>query len=164
MNHEICQASKEHLIEVFELWIKLMDIHKELDPVFFAKINEQGYKDDLKKYFYHPDASIYVCILEGKIVGYVTATFTDRHLSYNSLKYCTIGDIMVDKDFQRKGIGRLLYNSVVDWAKLKKADRVELDVIHKNIESYKFFRKLKFQNSWHTLELKLQNVTPTNFL
>ena len=75
---------------------------------------------------------------------------------YNSINYCTIEDLMVDSQFRKEGIGKSLIEYVVDWAKPYNAERIELHVIHKNTKGYDFFKKIGFQDSWHTLNLPIK--------
>lgn len=156
MNYEICKAVKENLDEVIELWRKLMEEHKDMDPVFFANINEERYKKDIMNCFLYPDeATMFVCIIEGKVIGYITAALLKRYQYYNNISYCIIDDIMVNSQYRNVGIGKSLIENVKNWAKQHNAERIELNIIHENKVEHDIFKKQGFQDSWHSLVLTL---------
>ena len=154
MKYEICEAVEGNLDEVFELWKKLMEEHKQMDPVFFSDIDEGLYYDDIKEHFSNPWKTIFVSICEGKVIGFLTAYIT-YETRYNSFCYCIIGDIMVDSQYRKEGIGKSLIENAKNWARLNDAERISLNVIHKNTKGYSFFKKQEFQDSWHILEMNL---------
>jgi len=154
MEYKICEAAKGNLEEVVPLWRELMEIHKELDPASFAGINEELYKQELLEHYISDTKEIFVSIYNGLVVGYITASIWTG-FRYNTIKYCTIGDLMVDSHFRKEGIGTSLIETVKNWAKQKNAERIELSLIHKNTKGYEFFKRYGFQDSWHQLDLKL---------
>ena len=154
MKYEIRLAREENLDEVFELWKKLMEEHKKMDPAFFSDIDEGLYKNGLIEFYFSNAKEIFVAICEGKIVGYISTSIWIGSL-YNTMLSCIIDDLMVDSQYRKMGIGKALIEKMKDWADENMADRIELNVIHKNTKGYEFFKRYGFQDSWHKLELNL---------
>ena len=59
--------------------------------------------------------------------------------------YCKIGNIAVEKDFRRKGIGNALTLKVLETAKNLGVNRTKLEVCTKNYEAIKLYEALGFQ-------------------
>lgn len=52
--------------------------------------------------------------------------------------------LMVDKDFRRDGVGRMLMESIIDISKKMKFKKVKLDLFSDNLPAYNLYKKLGF--------------------
>ncbi|MEN9693175.1 MAG: hypothetical protein RLZZ330_819 [Actinomycetota bacterium] len=119
-------------IQIMQNWHlpAVMEIEKDL----FAK--EAWSKDVFQSELdLIPDQRMYwVAINEGKVIGYSGVAVIDD--------FADVATIAVAKDFQKQGIGRVLFQHILDYAKEHHANRVLLEVRTNNegaIEMYKKF-------------------------
>jgi len=66
-----------------------------------------------------------------------------------------IEDFCVDRDYQRHGIGKVLYEEVVKTAEAWQADSLELNVWEINEEARKFYDAIGFKAKSTRMEFKL---------
>lgn len=151
---QIQKATAEHLDEIVLLWLKLMNLHKKIDPDFFVDTDDYigEYKINLDWNLRNPLGMLFIATIDTKIVGYVTADISySKHSSYNSSNYCTIGDIMVDEDYHHLGIGKLFIEEIKKWAKSKSTYKIDLNVFSKNTKALRFFKNQGFEDNFNNL-------------
>ena len=135
---EIEDFNKVHrlIMQVHKLHVKeRTDIYKDVDPMNFEE-----FKNELSNI-----NNIYlVAQLENKIVGICFSQI--KEISNNRImkdrKILNIGDICIDKKYQRNGIGKKLYNQIVKIAKEKNIHNVELMVWKFNKNAISFYENL----------------------
>ncbi len=135
---EIEDFNKVHrlIMQVHKLHVKeRTDIYKDVDPMNFEE-----FKNELSN-----SNNIYlVAQLENKIVGICFSQI--KEIANNRImkdrKILNIGDICVDEKYQRNGIGKKLYNQIVQIAKEKNIHNVELTVWKFNKNAIKFYENL----------------------
>ena len=133
-------ATKQEIPEVIGL---LYDLgrprpKKDSDVDVFRKL--------VKKYLDDTDKSILVAVVDQiEIVGAVSIIFLSR---LNQITYeMYIPELIVEKKYQRKGIGKNLIDACINLAKEKNCHRIRLESGHKRIESHQFYEKLNFIHS-----------------
>lgn len=154
---QIQKATAEHLDEIVSLWLKLMNLHKELDPNFFADTDNsiEEYKMNLDWNFRDTMSILFIATCNNKIIGYVTANISwFKYSSYNSNNYCTLGDIMIDKNYRHLGIGKLFIEEIKKWAKSESTHKIVLDVFSKNTKALSFFKNQGFNDNFNNLILE----------
>ena len=135
---EIEDFNKVHrlIMQVHKLHVKeRTDIYKDVDPMNFEE-----FKNELSN-----SNNIYlVAQSENKIVGICFSQI--KEISNNRImkdrKILNIGDICVDEKYQRNGIGKKLYNQIVQIAKEKNIHNVELMVWNFNKNAIRFYGNL----------------------
>ena len=111
------------------------DIYKDVDPM-----NYDEFKTELSN-----NNNIYlVAELENEIVGICFSNI--KEISNNKImkdrKILHIENICIDKKHQKKGIGKKLYEQIVQLAKEKNIDNIELMVCGFNENAIKFYKNL----------------------
>ncbi|MEM3622292.1 MAG: GNAT family N-acetyltransferase [Candidatus Bathyarchaeia archaeon] len=91
--------------------------------------------DELKE---NPDLS-FVAVCNGKIIGYVQADLCNDE--------AVLEDIVVDKEYQGKGIGKILLNKELKALKQKKVKVVLAEVHYKCASAIPFYYKHDFRIS-----------------
>lgn len=96
----------------------------------------------LNKILENPDNCVYVAIDNKIVVGWIHGFYS---LRVESDFFVEIGGLVVNEDFRKNGIGKKLVERVIEWASLKKCDkvRVRCNVLRK--ESHRFYEKIGFE-------------------
>ncbi|MGQ9507083.1 MAG: GNAT family N-acetyltransferase [Candidatus Bathycorpusculaceae bacterium] len=91
--------------------------------------------DELKE---NPDLS-FVAVYNGKVVGYVQADLCNDE--------AILEDIVVDREYQGKGIGKILLNKELEALKKKKVKAVLAEIHYKCASAIPFYYKHNFRIS-----------------
>ena len=86
---------------------------------------------------------VYVAILDGRIVGSTTMLIEPKFI-HNGGNVAHIEDVVVSKDYQRKGIGEMLMRSLLDLAKDNNCYKTILDCTD---EVKPFYEKIGFKRT-----------------
>lgn len=111
------------------------DIYKDVDPIS---------ADEFKNGLLNNNNIYLVAELKNKIVGICFSHI--KEVSNNKImkdrRILHIEDICVDENYQKRGIGKKLYSQIVELAKEKKIDNIELMVWGFNKKAIKFYENL----------------------
>jgi len=155
--YQITTATEKHTEEIVQLWTKLMAIHKELDADYFSEIDNTigEYKSDIQWHIKHNSNIVYIAIVDDIIVGYATAYLvfiSNSHYNLNS--NCTVGDIMIEPNYQHLGIGKTFIEEIKKWSKSEGISRINLNVFSKNKRALSFFKNQGFEEQFNNLVLE----------
>ena len=127
------------------------------DALAIADLSEQwGYQSTkenmlrcLHKIKNNSDHVIYVMLKDDQMIGWIHGIYS---LRVESAPFVEIGGLVVDKDFRRHGLGKLLINKIVEWSLFRNCHiiRVRCNIIRE--EANAFYGKIGFK------EIKRQNV------
>lgn len=73
-----------------------------------------------------------VAVEDGRVVGYVTLTAQTEH------GIAWVGDLVVDRSWRRQGVGTLLLESAIRWARDQRLSRLVIEVQTKNYPAIRF--------------------------
>ena len=138
-NMIIRKLQKEDLQNGFLLTLdslrKSSDIDKKTAEKIFDKINS------------NPDHIIAVAEIDGKIVGSTTLLIEIKFI-HNGGKVGHIEDVVVDKNYQRKGIGVKIIRYLLEYAKNNGCYKTILDCAD---DVKPFYEKLGFKHNANAL-------------
>ena len=124
------------IMQVHKLHVsKRNDIYKDIDPMNFEE-----FKTELSN-----SNNIYlIAEFENEIVGICFSQIKEilNNKIIKNRKFLHIEDICVDENYQKKGIGKKLYNQILELAKEKNIDDIELMVWGFNENAIKFYENL----------------------
>lgn len=83
-----------------------------------------------------------VAIFESKIIGWIHSFYA---LRLESDAFVEIGGLVVHDQYRNKGVGKLLVDSITQWAKDKECKTIRVRCNTKRIESHLFYEKINFQ-------------------
>lgn len=130
------QGVHKLIMQVHKLHVcKRNDIYKDVDPMNFEE-----FKTELSN-----NNNIYlIAEFENKIVGICFSQMKEilNNKIMKNRKILHIEDICVDEGYQKKGIGKKLYNQIVQLAKENNIDNIELMVWGFNENAIKFYKNL----------------------
>jgi len=94
-----------------------------------------------KKIKSNPNHYVYVAILDGRVVGSTTMIIEPKFI-HNGGNVAHIEDVVVSKEHQGKGIGKILMNSLLELAKDNNCYKIILDC---SDELKPFYEKIGFK-------------------
>jgi len=132
-----------------------------------AFVDNQKYDPDLlmdwapsekgKKYFIkmltNPDSQCFVAEDSGVLVGYIV--LSERFIDYRKSRCVEINDVGVSPAYQSKGIGSMLIQKAIEWAKGKGYQKMYVNCYFKNTRGISFYKKNKLAKIDLGLEMNI---------
>lgn len=89
------------------------------------------------------------CVLVAEAEGQVVGMCTGQLLVSTAEGGLSllVEDVVVDQQWRRRGVGRLLMTAISDWAKAKKVSRLQLLADRNNEAGLDFYRSLGWQTT-----------------
>ena len=103
------------------------------------------------------NSEVYVAARDGDVVGYATVQLheTRPYPVVRPRRFAVIDEIAVAESAQRQGIGRLLIDAAVGWARERGASAIELNVFEFNEAALAFYEDVGFTSIARRLALPL---------
>ena len=125
----------------------VQNLHAQAAPKLFRvdapqDLVEAGFRDMVS------DPTAFCLVAEkGEPVGYLYATFRYRAETWfrPAHRICNISHVSVEREHQRRGIGRALFERLFQEAASRGYERIELDVWSFNVEAREAFERLGFR-------------------
>jgi ribosomal protein S18 acetylase RimI-like enzyme len=140
-----------------ELLSQVLEVHHHARPDIF-KSGAKKYTDaELDGILADESRPIFVAEENGEVLGYAFCIFV-QHKDSNILtdiKTLYIDDLCVDENIRGKGIGRALYNFVVEYAKTCGCYNVTLNVWADNKSALAFYESIGLHKQKIGMELIL---------
>lgn len=95
----------------------------------------------------------YIAYLNNKPVGYVALAI--KNFGYRKSKYVEIENIGVEPEFRSQGIGKIMIEESVKWAKKQKATKLFVSAYWDNKQAIKFYKKNGFYESGLELDKRI---------
>ena len=110
--------------------------------------NQLGYESThekihrrLSEILNHADNCVFVILDNENIVGWIHGFYTMR---IESDSFIEIGGMLVDKNYRRKGIGRMLIQKIIEWAHEKKINKIRVRCNSLRNETHSFYHSIGF--------------------
>ncbi len=117
-----------------------------LDAKYPEKLDAKAY---FAPCFSHPDTNrLYVAVEGDRIVGCCRAEIIELEGMYNERKGIYIDDLVVDRDFRRRGIATKLLDEVDSFARSQKIRLLKARVYRFNAEAQALHRKRGFDPTY----------------
>ena len=147
MDFIIRQGQVKDMQSVLDLITELAVFEKEPDAVDISVDNlvKDGFSDN-------PKFKIFVAEQERKIIG--IALFYERFSTWKG-RTIHLEDLIVTEKMRANGVGTLLLNQVVNYAKKLNVKRVSWEVINWNKKAIKFYLKkgAQIKQDWSIVHL-----------
>ena len=135
-------GKKSDIPQVFELIKELAEYEKALDKVSntVEKLEEDGFGPN-------PVYELFVAEIENNIVGIALTYY--RFSTWRG-KVMYLEDLIVKEHMRRKGIGKKLFDMVLDHAKVTRCVGLSLQVLDWNELGINFYKKynMEFDDEW----------------
>ena len=146
INIREAQTSDFHALH--NLYTVVDRLHHQALPEHFKPASDIKKRDSyLKGLLADKSNTILVAEIQNQVIGFAHAKFgTIDHPVLNSYISGHISDVVVDPDFERRGVGKKLLFAVERWLKEHGAIEVGLTVFCFNNEAISFYHKNGFSN------------------
>jgi len=99
-----------------------------------------------------PGHELLVAEDEGEVIGSLVL-LTVPNLSHEARPWALVENVVVDEQYRRRGIGRLLMNYAIGKAKETGCHKIGLSSDTSRKEAHKFYRSMEFEASAHGFRL-----------
>ena len=152
MNFKIRKGQQNDMPSVFKLIQELAIYEKEPDAVHITvdDLITHGFREN-------PQFNIFVAEVEGEIIG--MALFYNRFSTWDGLSL-HLEDLIVTEACRGKGIGKALYDSVLDFAIKAGKKRVEWVVLDWNTPAVEFYKSTgaTMLEDWNLCQMKEKDI------
>ena len=140
----IRKATHNDIPRILDLLSQVNDVHAEGRPDFFVKGQRKYNEEDLLKIINDDTTPVFVCEENDDIKGYAFCVIQDLSQCDNLRpdKSLYIDDICVDENYRRHGVGKKLYEHVIQFAKEEKCFNITLNVWAKNPGAQAFYESM----------------------
>lgn len=140
----IRKATLNDIPRILELLSQVNDVHAEGRPDYFIKGKRKYDEEELIRILNDATTPVFVCEEECDIKGYAFCVIQDLSCCDNLHpdKSLYIDDICVDEKYRRHGVGKKLYEYVVQFAKEERCFNITLNVWAENPEARAFYESM----------------------
>lgn len=153
MTYKIRKAEKSDMPAVLRLIQQLATFEKEPDAVEVSleELVEDGF--GVRPFF-----KCHVLEVKGQVLG--IALFYYRYSTWKG-KTIHLEDLIIDENHRKKGYGKALIKSVIDYAVSKKVRRIEWVVLDWNTPAIKFYEKMgaTIHKDWNVVQMDQKQYT-----
>ena len=114
---EIRRAKKEDIARLSDLLSQVLEIHAKLRPDLFMSGTTKYGKEQLEDMINDDGKPIYVAVINDYVVGYAMCQIRVPTSNMYPIKVFHLDDLCVDEKYRKQGIGKALYQKVVETAK-----------------------------------------------
>ena len=149
MDIQIRTATDADLPSILALYIQVEDDGRIL-PIeeaqsIFARIHS------------YPDYKVYVATLGGSIVGTFALLIMDN-LAHMGAPSGVVEDVVVQRDWQRKGVGKQMMRFAMDRCRKRGCYKLALSSNLKREAAHRFYDRVGFQRHGHSFVVQLNQT------
>lgn len=133
---------------LLNVFIEGFRYHYNGRPDIFSNKSDEELKEDLMNSIMNDN--IMVLEDEDRIVGYIQYEIREKHA-----KTMWVDQLVIDKQCQKKGYGKLLLDKVIELAKQENCERIELECWAFNDNAVGMYNHIGFSEQRVKLEKKL---------
>ena len=144
MELRIRRAAGKDIPILDELLLQVENVHNAIRPDLFAANAKKYDEEQLKRIITDDNRPIFVAETDGTVSGYAFCIYVDQKDSNDltPIKTLYVDDLCVNKAFCGKGIGKKLYEYVIEFARNNGFYNVTLNVWADNVSAVSFYQKL----------------------
>lgn len=150
-------AEEKDLDRVNELRKQVNDIHVMGRPDIFKTGFGAELKDFAQVLLDGEDSNIIVSERDGIICGMVCVTYINKpETKYGKARsYYHVEEIAVDEKYRRQGVAKELLDFMIEDAKNRNLQKIELDVWEFNASAIDFYKAVGFQETRRWMEFEV---------
>ena len=139
---EIRSANVNDINRLLELLSQVLEVHAKLRPDLFVSGTTKYSREDLEIMLKDENKPIFVAVEDNYVVGYAMCQIRIPTSNMYPKRIFHLDDLCVDEKYRLEGIGRALYEKVVEAAKENNCYEVTLNVWPGNDSALKFYEKM----------------------
>lgn len=158
MNLKIREATNNDYAEVYNLTLEVYKLHLKGRPDVYLEIDNPLTKEYFSDLLNSNTSKIFVVenVDNKKLAAYsILQIMTTKNPILIPKTFIYIDDFCVYSSFKRSGIGKMMFNYIVDYAKSKKADSLQLNVWEFNKAAIKFYGAMGMSTRNRRMEFNL---------
>ena len=142
---EIRLSGINDIVGICSLYNEFFVYNTNQQPQYYKPAIESGRYP--KSVIESDSEDIYIAVDDNVIVGliHIVEEQTPPFDCFVQYKYAAITDLFIDEIFRKKGIGSLLLESAKQWAKSRKLNYIELNVLAENENGIQFYNDKEFK-------------------
>ncbi len=139
---EIRLACKTDIPRILVLLGQIAQLHAKGRPEIFRSGAKFSF-EDVEQMLADPDKPVFVAVEDGYVLGYAICMYKElrNHGTLIDRRVLYIDDLCVDESCRGRGIGKALYDCVLELARGTNCVNVELNVWAFNAEALRFYEK-----------------------
>lgn len=151
---EIRRANEGDIPELVEQWKDFMDYHRKLDPLFQRRPDGQAhYERFLRELMVDEEAAVFVAAEGKKVAGRCLCKVDTHPPVFVIERYGHLIEMYVTPEFQRRGVGSMLFASARAFFSARGIARIELGALPQNPIGFPFWKKQGFETYMHRMFL-----------
>ena len=154
---EIRPATVNDIDRLLDLLSQVLEVHAKLRPDLFVSGTTKYSRSDLEEMLKDENRPVYVATVDNYVVGYMMCQIRIPTSNMYPNKIFHLDDICVDEKCRQKGIGRALYQKVVELAKENDCYEITLNVWPGNEAALKFYEKMGLKTRSIIMESIINN-------
>ena len=131
---------------IYELYEELIKSQARLEPDFYQEATQgMNFIEDMIN---NEDSDILIVLEQEQIVGFsvIKEMTTPSYPMFRPKEYAYIYDLVVRESARKKGFGKALLQSSVDWMKERELEYLELAVLDNNKDGKSLYENFGFRS------------------
>ena len=149
-------AAEGDIPAILALYRELDQAMVELQPEFFCEApREAAYP---RQYIQAVDADYLVAEKDGVVLGFALVSYAGWTPEFSSVlphRYASLGDLVVSKPYRHQGVGGALLAAAKRWARDRRLEYLELNVLAQNREAEALYESQDFVEATRTMRCML---------
>jgi diamine N-acetyltransferase len=156
MQTHIREATKNDYDAVHRIQRQVHEIHTKERPDHYRMADTTLDQEYFNNVIDGENTKVFV-LEEAQLIAYTIFTIknTDERPILNSKKVVYMDDFGVDRTFRGKGLGKVFFGEILEYAKAIEADSLELGVWEFNEDAIKFYESMDLKTQMRRMEIRL---------
>lgn len=149
-------AAAADLPAILSLYRVLDEELVDLQPEFFCAAPRE--EETVRRYIEAPDADFLLAEQEGAVVGFALVLYAGWTPEFSCVlphRYASLNDLIVAPEKRRQGIGSSLLGAAKRWARDRRLEYLELNVLAQNSSAIALYESHDFVEAARTMRCML---------
>jgi ribosomal protein S18 acetylase RimI-like enzyme len=132
------------------------DEHSEALPYIFNKVDQVMPESYFRELLEDPKSEILIAKINEEVVGFAVMELNESP-PFDSMiprKFAYMNDFGIKSSYQRKGIGKILFEACLEWSKNKDATSLDLNVWEFNKKAIAFYESFGMETISRKMTLR----------